>query len=261
MGGQLPSMVGRAITCVLPVLDEADCIEAVIRETDAALAALGVAYEIIAVDDGSTDGTGAVLDDIAAVIPALRVVHLGRNRGYGAALRTGFARARNELVFFMDSDGQFDPREIERLLARAEDAALVIGYRAERDEGLGRTISSRVFNWIARAMFVLDARDINCAFKLARRDVIAAIELTSARYCVNVELVLRARAAGFRVAEVPVTHRPRRGGRSKVRWRDVPRTLVELAELRRSLIRAGSAVRAPVTAPRAARLPRSDVSR
>jgi hypothetical protein len=171
-------------------------------------------HEVIVVDDGSCDGTAAAVPAAAAV----RVLRHATSRGYGSALRTGFAAAREPWLFFTDGDGQFDVRDLPRVVAAAGDADLVAGYRAPRADPLGRRLCGRAWTALVRLTLGVRVRDVNCAFKLLRRDVLAAGPLESAGALVNAELLGKAVRQGFRVRQVAVSHHPRRHGRASG-WR------------------------------------------
>lgn len=218
----------------MPAFNEEEVIVAAVTRVRDALERLTSDPEIIVVDDGSTDRTGERLDTLAAD-GRLRVIHAPENRGYGWALRAGFAVATRPLVFFVDSDDQFDPMDLRRLLPLIDEADFVIGYRAARGDGAVRAALSSGYNAVARALLNVHARDINCAFKLMRREALARLGLLSTDYTINVEIIARAARAKLRVREVPVTHRPRPAGSSKVGIADVPSSFAALLALRRAL--------------------------
>ncbi len=223
-----------SVTCVLPALNEVEGIVHAVSEVRAALARFTEDSEIIVVDDGSTDGTGALLDELAAA-EQIRVIHSPINRGYGVTLRTGFAAATRPLVFFTDSDRQFDVMDLGALLSAIADADVVIGHRIGRRDGTLRGGLSLGYNAIVRTLLGIRVRDVNCAFKLLRREVLAQMPLTSKRYTINAEIIARAARAGFRIHEVPVPHRARQSGRSKVGIRDIGPALGEVLALRKTL--------------------------
>jgi dolichol-phosphate mannosyltransferase len=187
----------------------------------------------VVVDDGSRDATGERLAALAAEMGArLRVVRHERNRGYGAALRSGFAAAEGDLVFYTDSDNQFDLSELASVIPLMGEWDAVLGYRIDRKDARRRLLTSWVFNHLSCAVFDLDVRDLNCSFKLFRRDVLRALPLESDDFFIDTELVVRLHRAGFRYVERGVTHLPRRAGRSTVRLADIPRTLRAVARMR-----------------------------
>jgi glycosyltransferase involved in cell wall biosynthesis len=185
------------------------------------------------VDDGSTDGTSELADSLDGV----RVVHHGRNLGYGGALRSGFAAARHEWVFFTDADGQFDPKELAELLPHTASHDAVLGWRRNREDNGLRKVNTWLWAVVVRLVVGLRVRDPDCAFKLLRRSRIEALgPLTTGGAVTSTELLVKLRRSGVTWVEVPVTHRPRLAGRaSGASPRVIARALVELVRLRRSL--------------------------
>lgn len=258
------------LSLVIPAYDEAAVIEAAVREADDALGLLFVASEVIVVDDGSRDGMGEIVERLTGEFPRLRLVRHPVNRGYGAALRTGFEAAAFELVAFTDADCQFDLLDLGRMVPLTDRYPVVAGYRVERKDPWRRRFLSWGYNHLARRLLGTGVRDCDCALKVLRREALAELLPESRGFFVNAEMLTRARRSGYAVAEVPVTHRPRLGGESKVSLREVPRTLRTLLgfwwrEVVRGPRPVGCAavltarVRIPgrVLAPSAARLPSS----
>jgi len=190
-------------------------------------------YEVIVVDDGSPDHTGGLLDEMKEHFPWLRVVHHGRNLGYGGALRTGFATASKELVFYTDGDAQYDPREMTRLWeALAPDVDFVNGYKISRHDPLHRVVIGRIYHYFVKIAFGLRLRDVDCDFRLMRRRVFERVRLTRSSGVICVELMKKVQDQGFRLAEVPVHHFHRSYGKSQFfNFPRVARTLVDLARL------------------------------
>lgn len=202
-----------SISAVLPAYNEAEVIAETVRRTAAALTELGVAdFEILVIDDGSNDETAARASSVNVAGSRVRVVSHSRNRGYGAALRTGFEAATRDAVFLMDSDGQFDPTEISRLLAMYGRDHVVCGYRIRRKDTWVRRFYHKAFFGIVRLGFGPTARDVNCAFKLFPRAVGRGLHADGA--LVSTELLLRARRSGYRLIDVGVHHYPRTTGRA-----------------------------------------------
>jgi glycosyltransferase involved in cell wall biosynthesis len=236
----MPTAVDE-LSVFFPAHDEAANLE---RTVDAALAVVkGLAlreYEVIVVDDGSTDGTGAIADDLAERHASVRVIHHDTNRGYGAALKSGLAAARLDWIFYSDSDCQFDLSELALLLPFAEQHDAVIGYRAQRSEGVARKLNQFLWTRLVRAVVGLDVRDVDCAFKLLRRSSVQpALPLVSDGAVISAELLVKLQRAGARIKQVPVTHHPRPAGRpSGASPRVIVRAFRELFRLRRALGRA-----------------------
>ncbi|HYV07104.1 MAG TPA: glycosyltransferase family 2 protein [Blastocatellia bacterium] len=223
----------HSISAVLPAFNEAENIETAIRRTAEVLRGLDLKnWELIVVDDGSIDRTGEIADRLATEDPShIRVFHHQPNRGYAEALKTGFTNARHQLFFFTDSDLQFDVREIKNLLPLIEDADIVCGFRIYRFDHLTRLVLSWGFNLLVRIMFRINVRDIDCAFKVFRREVFDSVSIESKRFFVNAEVLAKARYFGFKLAEVGVRHYPRVAGRSTVRPSHILSTLRELAHI------------------------------
>ena len=208
-----------------------------------ALADIGplvASMEIVIVDDGSTDRTPELADALAAAHPEVRVVHQ-ENRGYGGALRTGFASSRGRLISFSDGDLQFDLTEMGRLLARLDDPArkpvdVVIGYRIKRRDPAHRIFIAKTYNAIVSVLFGLRVRDIDCAMKLFRREVFDGLRLETDSPFLSAELLIKLRARGERMAQVGVNHYPRTAGTNTgASFRKILRTFRDIAKLRLAL--------------------------
>ena len=224
------------LSLVFPVFNEAANVGPLLASAVALGRRLGRSFEIVVVDDGSQDASALVIAAARAEHPEIRAVHHPANRGYGAALRSGLFEARGSLVFFSDADLQFDLDEIERLLAHTGSFDIVAGMRTPRRDPWGRRALARGWGALVNALFDLGVRDIDCAFKLLRREVLDAIPIASLGAFVNTEMLVRARAAGFRIRQVPVTHHPRRAGRpTGANPRVIVRALLELVTLYREL--------------------------
>ncbi|MBI2939299.1 MAG: glycosyltransferase family 2 protein [Chloroflexi bacterium] len=222
-----------SISVFFPAYNDAGTIPSMVMAVDMTLRRLCDDYEIIVVNDGSPDHVGEVLADLQPRYEHLRVVTHPRNRGYGGALRTGFAHARKDLIFYTDGDAQYDPRELTTLLARVADGVDVVnGYKLRRSDALHRKIVGRLYQWAVRLAFGLPIRDVDCDFRLFRRDVLDAIQLESDSGVITVEMVRKIHAAGFRFAEAPVHHYPRAAGRSQFfQLRRIAETLRDLVHL------------------------------
>lgn len=190
-------------------------------------------HEVIVVDDGSPDHTGALLDEMARHFRWLKVVHHEKNRGYGGALRTGFEAASRELVFYTDGDAQYDPRELKALWqAFSPEVDFVNGYKIARNDPPHRVVIGRLYHWFVKLAFGLRMRDVDCDFRLLRRSVFEKVRLTRSSGVICVELMKKVQDHGYRIAEVPVHHFHRSYGRSQFfNFPRVARTLVDLARL------------------------------
>ncbi len=163
--------------------------------------------------------------------PELRVETHPQNRGYGCALRTGFEAARAELVFYTDADNQFDVTELGRLLPLIEGNDLVVGYRIARADPRPRLIAAWGYNRLANLFFRTGLRDVDCAFKLMRRDSLRRLQLTSREFFIDTEMIAKARRLGMRIGEVGVTHHPRAAGETTVRASHVLHTLRDMVAM------------------------------
>ncbi len=197
----------------MPAYNEEANVEKAVEHVSAVAQQLGVDYEIILVNDGSSDRTGEIGRQLEQRIPHFRLVEHYPNRGYGGALKAGFAAATKELIAFVPADNQFDFREVTRLLERIEQGAdIVSGYRARRQDNFIRKLNAWGWNTLVRLLFGYLCHDIDCGFKLFRRSVLDRVPLISNGAMIDTELLAGARARGFRIAEVPVTHLPRVAG-------------------------------------------------
>jgi glycosyltransferase involved in cell wall biosynthesis len=208
--------VGVSISAFFPAYNDAGTIASMVVMADRTLRQLTDDYEIIVVNDGSPDHTGEVLEELAARYPRLRVITHPRNRGYGGALRSGFAHATKELIFYTDGDAQYDPRELALLLpALTPDVDLVNGYKIQRHDPLHRIIIGRIYHHLVRVLFRLRLRDVDCDFRLMRRRIFEQVDLQEDSGVICVELMTKVQQAGFRIAEVPVHHYHRAYGKSQ----------------------------------------------
>jgi len=223
-----------SLSVFFPAYNDAPSLAPLVRNTFATLERHVADYEVVVVDDGSRDGTGEVLEELRREFsPWLRVVTHAHNRGYGGALRSGFAAAQKEFVFYTDGDGQYDVAELPRLLALAGPATgLVNGYKLERHDPRHRVWIGSVYNFCARLMFRIRIRDIDCDYRLIRRALLDQIHLTSTSGTICVELVRKLELSGCQVLEVGVHHYPRLHGRSQFfRIRSLAVTFLQLVRL------------------------------
>ncbi len=216
------------ISLVLPAWNESEVIVRAIEEADSALRHVASDYEIIVVDDGSTDNTAALAQQASQRYAAVRLVRHRSNRGYGAALRSGFAAAEKGLVVFTDADCQFDLTELDRFVLLSQRYQVVCGYRIDRKDTVLRCLYSIVYNLIVRLLLRTGVRDIDCALKMFHRDVAQSLTISGNGFLVNSELLTQANQRGHSVVEVGVSHRPRTEGSSTVSISHIPQVMTGL---------------------------------
>lgn len=218
----------ESLSLVIPAYNEAAVIAQAVREAEAALTGRFRDFEILVIDDGSSDDTARIVEQFGDNAPHTRLHRHAGNKGYGAALRTGFEAARFPLIAFTDADCQFELSELGTLAALAEEYPIVVGYRLDRKDVWKRRFFSWGYNRMARTLLGTRVRDVDCALKVFRREVLAQLLPESRGFFVNTEMMTRARQLGFPLIEVPVTHRPRASGESKVSLREIPKTAMRL---------------------------------
>ena len=218
--------MSRLFTLVLPCFNEAESLPRALESCDA-LRGILVDWdlELVVVNDGSTDGSKDVLARAASDRPWLRVITHPVNRGYGAALRSGFEAAKGSVVGYSDADSQFDLLEFADALQLTENADLVAGFRVYRFDPLARLVVSWCYNRLVRILFRVPVRDVDCSFKLMKRDKLDRLVLMCDDFFIDTEIVARARKWNWRISEVGVRHYPRTAGQTTVRPGDIPRTL------------------------------------
>ncbi len=204
----------KSLSVIFPAFNEEANIRAVVEDAYRTIPKFAPNFEIIVVSDGSKDRTGEICDRLAEELPNVRVVHHERNCGYGAALKSGIKLARHDLIFFTDSDGQFDLKEVATLLEQADGCDIVAGYRARRQDPSHRLLFAWGWNILVRVVLGIRIRDIDCAFKAFNRHVFESIQIQSVGAMVNTEIFAQASRFGMTVKEVPVSHFPRRHGKS-----------------------------------------------
>jgi glycosyltransferase involved in cell wall biosynthesis len=220
------------LTIVLPCLDEAENLADAVRYATEAAERFALAHEIVIVDDGSTDETVAVAARLAALDPRIRLIFHASNHGYGQALRTGIAAARQPWVLLIDADLQLDFDELAAFLPLAPSCDLIVGRRIHTQGSPAVRVRGALWNRLVRGAFRLPVHDVDCAFRLIRRELLGELGLRADGAAVGAELVVRSRALGARIAEVPVHHRVRVAGRRNgARPRRPAPTLRELGEL------------------------------
>jgi len=204
------------VSAFFPAYNDGGTIASMVIATIVVLQQLTDDFEIIIVNDGSQDYTPLVADRLAQDYPCVRVVHHPKNRGYGGALRTGFASATKGVIFYTDGDAQYDVRDLLRLYPLlTDDVDVVQGFKLNRDDPWFRRPIGRIYHTMVRWAFQLRVRDVDCDFRLIRRQVFEQIELKQNSGEICVELVKKMEMAGFRIVEAGVTHYPRSYGRSQ----------------------------------------------
>ncbi len=202
------------LSLVLPAHNEEDNIRIVVRDALATLPDYAPEFEIIVVNDGSRDRTGAIIDDLHRGDPRVRSVHHATNQGYGAALRSGFDASTGDFVMFMDADRQFDIRDIRLLAPFVDLFDIVAGFRMERSDPIHRRVNAEIFNLAVRILFGVHLRDLDCAFKIFRGNQIRSLQLTTSGALINAEIQSKLRRQGATLVQVGVPHHPRVAGQA-----------------------------------------------
>lgn len=201
-----------SISVFFPCYNEQDNIEPLVAKALTVLDGLGADYELIIVDDGSSDATASIADHIAAEKNTVKVVHHHTNLGYGAALQSGFKAATKDLVFYTDGDGQFDIAEMPRLLDLMQQYDIVSCYRLDRRDSIIRRFNGWCWTKLVCLLFGLKLRDIDCAFKLYKRRVFDDMQLASTGALIDAEILARAARKGCTITQKGVHHYPRTAG-------------------------------------------------
>jgi glycosyltransferase involved in cell wall biosynthesis len=222
-----------SISAVFPAYNDAGTIASMVAAADIALRQVTKDYEIVVVNDGSSDYTSLILEEISARYAQLRVITHSSNQGYGAALRTGFSTAVKDWVFYTDGDSQYNPLELVDLVdALHEGVDVVNGYKLSRNDSWMRILIGRAYHYLVKILFSVRIRDVDCDFRLIPRLILNEIELKSVSGAICLELVKKIQDAGYAFAEIPVNHYSRKYGVSQffVPWRII-QTFRQLANL------------------------------
>lgn len=205
-----------SISVFFPAYNDAETIASMIVLADRTLRRLTEDYEIIVVNDGSRDQTAQVLSEMESIYPGLRVIHHPANKGYGSALRTGFAIASRDWIFYTNGDAQYDIQELEKLVPlMTGDIEVVNGYKISRQDPIHSVVVGNIYNWIIRLAFGIKIRDVDCDFRLVRRASYNRVRLSSTSGTICVEMIKSFQDAGLRFVEVPVHHHHRAYGKSQ----------------------------------------------
>ncbi len=219
-----------SITAFFPIYNDAPTVRLLADKIRPVLDRLTDDWEIIFVEDCSPDNCGEIADELAREDPRIKVIHHEVNKGYGGALRSGFAAATKDLIFYTDGDAQYDVEELPVLYELIHDCDMVNGYKIKRGDRLYRKIIGRIYHWTVKILFGLPIRDVDCDFRLIRREVIETIELESDSGVICPEMMTKICGSGFRIREAPVHHYPRIAGESQFfRFGRIFRTLRGLA--------------------------------
>ncbi|HXD72299.1 MAG TPA: glycosyltransferase family 2 protein, partial [Vicinamibacterales bacterium] len=206
----------RGLSVFFPAYNDSGTIASMVVNALITARRLTPDYEVIVINDGSRDLTPQILDELARVYPEVKVVHHQKNRGYGGALRSGFATASKEFVFYTDGDAQYDPAEMALLWAEMREGVdIVNGYKISRSDPLHRIVIGRVYHHIVSMLFGLKMRDVDCDFRLMRRAMFERVELRQTSGVICLEMMKKIQDAGFRMVEVPVHHYHRAFGKSQ----------------------------------------------
>jgi glycosyltransferase involved in cell wall biosynthesis len=218
----------------MPAFNEEDSLSSSILNAMSFLSSRYSSFEIVVVDDGSTDDTGNIVRSLAAQHLNIRLVSHNHNRGYGAAVTTGLRAARGNLILLMDSDGQFDLSDLPNLACAIDKFDLVVGYRQNRADCFLRRVIGTLWTILIRLLLRVSAKDVDCGFKLFRRLTLENIRLSASGACISPQILLECKRRGFSVCEVPVHHRVRKNGTATgVKAAVILRAIVELLELTR----------------------------
>jgi len=221
------------LTVFFPAYNDSGTIASMVVSAVLAAGRLTTDFEVIVINDGSRDATPLILDELARVYPQVRIVHHQANRGYGGALRSGFASASKEWIFYTDGDAQYDPGELSVLWARrGPDVDLVNGYKISRSDPFHRILIGRIYHNAVRLLFGLKVRDVDCDFRLMRRAIFDRVTLTKNSGVICLEMMKKIQDAGFAIAEAPVHHYHRAYGKSQFfNFPRITRTAIDVLKL------------------------------
>jgi glycosyltransferase involved in cell wall biosynthesis len=226
-----------SITVFFPCYNEQENVARVAESALEVLEGIGADYEVIIVDDGSADETARLADEFAAAHERVRVIHHPTNLGYGAALQSGFRGATKDLVFYTDGDGQFDLKEMPALLPMMADCDVVSCYRMNRQDNVLRKLAGWLWTRVTGLIFSMKLRDVDCAFKLYKREILDHIKMESTGALIDTEMLARLSRKGYRIAQIGVHHYPRTAGHpTGADPKVILRAFKELLKLRRRIL-------------------------
>ncbi len=204
-----------SLSIFFPTLNEAGGLPDLISKADHVAQKVAKKYEIIVINDGSTDDTRAVLKKLEKKYKNLRSIHNAHPSGYGGVLKRGFAACKFEWIFYTDGDGQYDPMELEKLVQKLDPHIDVVnGYKSRRNDPISRRAIGSLYNWLLHFLYPIPIRDVDCDFRLIRRSLLKKITLNSTSGIICLELITKLQQAGARFAQIPIHHYPRKYGTS-----------------------------------------------
>jgi glycosyltransferase involved in cell wall biosynthesis len=229
------------LSVFFPAYNDSGTIASLVMAAVQAAGRLTPDFEVLVINDGSTDATAEVIDELARLYPQVRAIHHEKNRGYGGALRTGFSSATKDWIFYTDGDAQYDPREMARLWEKVgPEVDLVNGYKISRSDPLHRIVIGRIYHHTVKILFGLKVRDVDCDFRLMRRRIFDRVRLEKSSGVICLEMMKKITDAGFTIVEVPVHHYHRAYGKSQFfNFRRLVRTAVDVFKLWRELVLGG----------------------
>jgi len=202
----------KEITVFFPCYNEENNITGLVEQTVQILNEIAEDYQIIIVNDGSTDQTAEVAEELSARFENVELINHANNKGYGVALKTGFLNSKKDLVFYTDGDNQFDINELPKLIPLSKKYDIVSGYRIKRQDPFIRKINAGIYNIVLFLLFGLNIRDVDCAFKLYKRELFEKIDLISDGALIDAEILIKAKKLGYSIGQTGVNHYPRTAG-------------------------------------------------
>ncbi|MCX6550274.1 MAG: glycosyltransferase family 2 protein [Acidobacteria bacterium] len=230
------------LSVFFPAYNDSGTIASMVVSAVLAASQLTSDFEVLVINDGSRDATPLIIDELARIYPQVRAIHHVGNRGYGGALRSGFAGATKEWVFYTDGDAQYDPWEMAELWARRGPGVdMVNGYKISRSDPFHRIVIGRLYHHAVKLLFGLKVQDVDCDFRLMRRAIFDRVELTKSSGVICLEMMKKIQDAGFTIVEAPVHHYHRAYGKSQFfNFRRIARTGVDVLKLWWALVVRGA---------------------
>lgn len=230
-------VLDTGISIIIPALNEEKNLEPLVTEIIDYFSSKHIPYEIIIVNDGSSDNTGKSADALASKYKNISTIHHVQNKGYGKSLKDGFNASRHEYLFFTDADRQFKINSLDAFLPLMKEgtADMIIGYRIDRKDNLLRKLLAWCFNRTACTLFSINSRDIDCAFKLFKKEVFSSLKIKSDDFLFNAELLAKAQIRQFNIIQVGVKHYPRFAGNSTISYKSISSTIKRLHSLHREV--------------------------